>query len=158
MSRVAIVHYPEGQGHATRMLGVAGALERRGAEVVIAGGGPGTRFVELNGYDVYRARPVDFIRDYQYRSPALAYLLARSTPMSVKRTVDVARWLRREPPDVLVTDDMFAVAAATVTRTPFYIVSHNAASLYDAVLDRFITRGINRSQQLLGEEFLYPAV
>jgi len=158
MTEVGVVYYPEGQGHATRMLGIVQALERRGADVHIAGGGPGTRFVELQGYDVYRATAVEFIRDYQYRSPALLYVLTRSFPDSCQRMHDLYRWLKRTSPDVLITDDMFAAVAATITRTPFYIVSHNAMSLYDAVLDQAITWGFNRYQQAVSREFLYPAV
>jgi len=158
MTQIGVVYYPEGQGHATRMLGIVQALERRGAEVHIAGGGPGTRFVELQGYDVYRATAVEFIRDYQYRSPALLHVLMGSLPESWRRIRDLYRWLRRTSPEVLITDDMFAAVAATATRTPFYIVSHNAMSLYDAVLDQAITWGFNRYQQALSKEFLYPAV
>jgi UDP:flavonoid glycosyltransferase YjiC (YdhE family) len=158
MTRIGVVHYPEGQGHATRMLGVVQALERRGAEVSIAGGGPGTRFMELQGYDVYRATAVEFIRDYQYRSPALLHVLMGSLPEGWRRIRDLYGWLQRESPEVLITDDMFAAVAATATRTPFYIVSHNAMSLYDAVLDQAITWGFNRFQQAASREFLYPAV
>jgi len=48
---VAVAHYPEGAGHATRMLAVARSLEAHGASVALAGGGPGTKFVDLHGYD-----------------------------------------------------------------------------------------------------------
>jgi hypothetical protein len=158
MTRVGVVYYPEGQGHATRMLGVVQALERRGADVHIAGGGPGTQFVELLGYDVYRATSVEFIRDYQYRSPALLNVLTRSLPDSWQRIHDLIAWMRRTSPEVLITDDMFAAVAATITRTPFYTVNHNAMSLYDAVLDQTITWAFNRYQQAASREFLYPAV
>jgi hypothetical protein len=158
MTRVAVIYYPEGKGHATRMLGVVQALERRGADVHIAGGGPGTRFVELQGYEVYRATAVEFIRDYQYSSSGLWNVLTRSLPDSWRRIHDLVGWLRRTSPDVLIIDDMFAAVAATVTRTPFYVVNHNAMSLYDAVLDQAMTWGFNRYQQATSREFLYPAV
>jgi hypothetical protein len=158
MTRVGVVYYPEGQGHATRMLGVVQALERRGADVHIAGGGPGTKFVELHGYDVYQATAVEFIRDYQYSSAPVLNVLTGSLRGSHRRIQDLLGWVRRTDPDVLITDDMFAVAAATITRTPFYVVSHNAASLYDAVFDQAVWWGINRYQTVASTEFLYPAV
>lgn len=158
MTRVGVVYYPEGQGHATRMLGVVQALERRGAEVHIAGGGPGTKFVKSQGYDVYRATAVEFIRDYQYSAAPVLNVLTGSLLGSYRRIRDLVRWVRRTGPEVLITDDMFAVAAATITRTPFYVISHNAMSLYDAVFDQAIWWGINRYQEFTSREFLYPAV
>lgn len=156
--QVGVAYYPEGKGHATRMLGVAQALERRGAEVMFAGGGPGTQFVEAHGHDVYRATTVEFIRDYQYCSRALVAVLTRSLPRSCQRVRDLVAWLRRTEMACLVTDDMFAAVAATLTRTPFYVVDHNAMSLYDAVLEQSVTWGVNRSQEIVSERVLYPAV
>jgi len=158
MTRVGVVYYPEGQGHATRMLGVVQALERRGAEVHIAGGGPGTKFVELHGYDVYQATAVEFIRDYQYSAAPVLNVLTGSLGGSCRRISDLVGWIRRTDPEVLITDDMFAVAAASITRTPFYVLSHNAMSLYDAVFDQVIWWVINRYQEFTSREFLYPAV
>ncbi|WP_132059765.1 glycosyltransferase [Halorussus amylolyticus] len=153
---VAVAHYPEGAGHATRMLAVAQAVEDAGADVVLAGGGPGSRFIECNGYDVFRAAPVDYIGDYQQGS--LGRVLTRSVPYSGKRVFDLARWLRREDPAALVTDDMFAAMAASVTGTPLYIVTHNAASYYDAAVEQVFTWLVNRYQLGVAESFLYPAV
>ena len=153
---VAVAHYPEGAGHATRMLAVAQALEDRGAEVVLAGGGPGSRFIEHNGYDVYRAAPVDYIGDYQQGS--IGRVLTRSLPYSGKRVFDFVRWLRREDPAALVTDDMFAAMAAPLAGTPLYIVTHNAASYYDAAVEQVFTWLLNRYQLGVAESFLYPAV
>ncbi|WP_234953615.1 hypothetical protein [Halosegnis longus] len=62
---VAVVHYPEGAGHATRMLAIANALEERGADVSFGGGGAGTEFVSLNGYDAVEPTTVDFIDTFQ---------------------------------------------------------------------------------------------
>ena len=58
---VAVVHYPEGAGHATRMLAVADAFETAAADVSFAGGGAGTEFVALNGYDASEPTAVDYI-------------------------------------------------------------------------------------------------
>ncbi|PSQ30985.1 hypothetical protein BRD06_01585, partial [Halobacteriales archaeon QS_9_67_15] len=48
---VAVTHYPEGAGHATRMAAIAKAIEANGGTVRMAGGGAGTEFVALD----YRA-------------------------------------------------------------------------------------------------------
>ncbi|USZ67536.1 hypothetical protein NGM10_12455 [Halorussus salilacus] len=153
---VAVAHYPEGAGHATRMLAVAQALEDAGATVALAGGGPGTRFVERNGYEVFRAAPVDYIGDYQRGS--VGRVLTRSLPNSGKRVFDLARWLRREDPAALVTDDMFAAMAASLTGTPFHVVTHNAASYYDAAVEQAFTWLVNRYQLAAAESFLFPSV
>src|SRR6056297_2748729 len=157
MSRtVAVAHYPEGAGHATRMLAVAQSLEGEDTDVVLAGGGPGSRFIEYNGYDVYRPATVDFIGDYQGGS--LFDVVGRSVPNSGKRVYDIARWLRREDPDALVTDDMFAAMAAQCTGTPLYVLTHNAASYYDAAVEQVFTWLLNRYQLTVAEGFLYPTV
>jgi len=153
---VAVAHYPEGAGHATRMLAVAQAFEAEGAEVALAGGGPGSRFIEHNGYDVFRAAPVDYIGDYQQGS--VGRVLTRSLPYSGKRVFDFVRWLRRVEPAALVTDDMFGAMAASLTGTPLYVVTHNAASYYDAAVEQVFTWLLNRYQLGAAESFLYPAV
>lgn len=154
--RVAVAHYPEGTGHATKMLAVATEIESRGFDIVLAGGGPGTRFIERNGYDVFRATPVDYIGDYQGGS--LARVFRKSIPESVDRVRDLARWLRREDPAVLVTDDVFAVMAATLTNTPHFVVTHNTAAYYDAVIEQVFTWLLGQYQTLVAEDFLYPTL
>ncbi|MFC4552024.1 MULTISPECIES: glycosyltransferase [Halorussus] len=153
---VAVAHYPEGAGHATRMLAIAQAFEDADVPVTLAGGGPGSRFIECNGYDVFRAAPVDYIGDYQQGS--LGRVVTRSLPYSCKRVCDLARWLRREDPAALVTDDMFGAMAASLTGTSLYIVTHNAASYYDAAVEQVFTWLLNRYQLGAAEAFLYPAV
>ncbi|WP_227353763.1 glycosyltransferase [Haladaptatus salinisoli] len=157
MSRtVAIAHYPEGAGHATRMLAVAQALEGPEIDIVIAGGGPGSQFIEYNGYEVYRPATVDYIGDYQGGS--LFDVVTRSVPNSAKRVFDLARWLRRKDPDALVTDDMFAAMAAQCTGTPLYVLTHNAATYYDAAVEQGFTWLLNRYQLSVARAFLFPAV
>lgn len=155
-TKVAVAHYPEGAGHATRMLAVAKALEARGATVTLAGGGPGARFVERNGYEQFEPASVDFIGDYQGGS--LARVLTHSLPNSARRVYDYVNWLRRERPDALVTDDMFAAMATDFTDIPLYACTHNASSYYDAVIEQGFTWLLNHHQLHAAEAFLYPAV
>ncbi|HET7323625.1 MAG TPA: hypothetical protein VFJ06_04780 [Halococcus sp.] len=155
-STVAVAHYPEGAGHATRMLAVARALEDRGADVTLAGGGPGARFIEYNGYDQFEPFPVDFIGDYQGGS--ILHVLTHSIPNSARRVFDYLDWLEAECPDALLTDDMFAAIAAEFTEIPLFVCTHNASSYYDAVIEQGFTWLLNRHQRHAAEAFFYPAI
>jgi hypothetical protein len=153
---VAVAHYPEGAGHATRMLAVAKALEARGATVTLAGGGPGARFIEYNGYEQFEPSSVDFIGDYQGGS--LLSVLIHSLPNSARRVADYVRWLRRERPDALVTDDMFAAMAAEFVDVSLFVCTHNASSYYDAVIEQGFTWLLHHHQLHAAEAFLYPTI
>lgn len=221
-STVAVAYYPEGAGHATRMLAVARALEARGIGVALAGGGPGAKYVEHNGYEQFSPTAVDFVTDYQGHAPpaegnrgpgsdrpgeerptvdgrsvesdgggkratatadgwtarvagepgrfggrrvgvaeetgSLARVLTRSLPHSAKRVRDYVGWLRDLCPDALVTDDMFAAMAAPIARTPLFVLTHNASSYYDAVIEQAFTWLLNRYQLGAAGAFLYPAI
>ncbi|GAA0646761.1 glycosyltransferase [Salarchaeum japonicum] len=154
---VAVAHYPEGAGHATRMLAVTRELEARGARVSLAGGGPGERFADLLGYDEYVPTRVDFIGDYQ-DGGGLADVLTGSLPDSARRVRDFYRWLRRENPDALVTDDMFAAMAAPMARVPLYVCTHNAPGLYDDTVERAGAWALTAYQVAAARDFLFPAV
>lgn len=138
------------------MLAVARAFEDAGAEVVLAGGGPGAKYLELNGYEQFRPTSVDFIGDYQGGS--ILDVLTRSGPHSGRRVADFRAWLEREQPDALVTDDMFAAMAAPLADVPLFILTHNAASYYDAAIQQVFTWLVNRYQLAAAQEFLFPAV
>jgi len=156
---VAVVHYPEGAGHATRMLAVARELEARGATVELAGGGPGERFVELLGYEAYVPTVVDFIGDYQGNGGgSLVDVLTGSVPDAVRRVRDVARWLRRVDADCVVTDDMFASVAAVLDRVPQYVCTHNTPGYYDDLAERVGAALLTRQQVAASRSFFYPAV
>jgi len=153
---VAVVHYPEGAGHATRMLAVADALETAGADVSFAGGGAGTEFVALNGYDAFEPTAVDYIDSYQGGS--LRRVLTDSVPATTARVTEITGWLREVDPDGLVTDDMFAAMAAIRTGTPLYVVKHDMPSLYDSRVERAGASFHTDIQRAAAERFFYPAV
>jgi hypothetical protein len=216
---VAVAYYPEGAGHATRMLAVAKSLEAHGLGVALAGGGPGAQYVECNGYEQFSPTAVDFIADYQgHGDPAdsdphiesvrgdggqsrrseraavmentgmpaadgwttaignkrgpfdgrrvgvaektgsLRRVLTRSLPNSAQRVIDYVRWLRDLDPAAIVTDDMFAAMAAAIAGTPLFVLTHNASSYYDAVIEQVFTWLLNRGQLRSAEAFLYPAI
>jgi hypothetical protein len=157
MTRIAVAHYCEGAGHATRMLAVANELRERSVNVYVAGGGPGARFVRLHGYEEYEPEPVDYIGDFEDEGSILK-VLVNSVPASVRRVRDYVGWLRRIDPEGVVTDDMFAAIAAVATGTPLFVLTHNAAFLYRKPLERVFTGLWTRFQLGTARAFLYPAV
>jgi|GEM_PF-221650 len=153
---IAVAHYPEGAGHATRMLAVADALVEAGAEVELAGGGAGTQFVALNGYDEFEPTTVDYIDTYQGGS--LRSVLSESVPATAERVTDYVEWLRSLDPDALVTDDMFAAIAATRTDIPLYVLKHDLPALYRDRIERTGAAFHTEFQRSAAREFFYPAV
>ncbi|MFB6138930.1 MAG: glycosyltransferase [Halosimplex sp.] len=153
---IAVAHYPEGAGHATRMLAVAEALECAGASVRVAGGGAGTQFVALNGYDEFEPAVVDYIDTYQDGS--MRRVLAESVPATADRVTDYVEWLREGDFDALVTDDMFAAIAATRTDVPLYALKHDLPALYHDRVERAGARFHTEFQIEAAREFFYPAV
>ncbi|WP_338741557.1 hypothetical protein [Haloplanus salilacus] len=153
---IAVVHYPEGAGHATRMLAVANALADAGAEVSVAGGGAGQAFVALNGYDAFEPTAVDYIDTYQGGS--LRGVLARSLPATTARVTELVRWLRETDPDAVVTDDMFAAMAAVRTDTRLYALKHDLPALYDDRIERAGAAFHTDVQRTAAERLFYPAV
>ncbi|MFC7176760.1 hypothetical protein ACFQL2_08630 [Halosegnis marinus] len=153
---VAVAYYPEGAGHATRMTAIAQALERRGAAVRLAGGGDGSRFVALNGYDEFEPTPVDYIDTYQGDAPHR--VLTESLPATAARIRDYVGWLRRIDPDALVTDDMFAAMAAARVGTPLYVLKHDLPPLYDDPVERAGAAVHTRFQRSAARAFFFPTV
>jgi hypothetical protein len=153
---VAVVHYPEGAGHATRMLAIADALEEAGADVSFGGGGAGTEFVALNGYDAVEPTTVDFIDTYQDGS--LWQSVRHSVPASLGRIADCRAWLASTEPDAVVTDDMFAAMAASRCDVPLYVLKHDMPGLYHNPLERGGARFHTLFQLSAASEFFYPVV
>lgn len=153
---IAVAHYPEGAGHATRMLAIANAIETGGGSVRMAGGGAGTEFVALNGYDEFEPTTVDYIDTYQGGSVWQA--ARRSLPASLRRIADYEAWLSATDPDALVTDDMFAAMAASQYDVPLYVLKHDMPGLYADPIERVGARFHTRFQLSAAREFFYPVV
>jgi hypothetical protein len=153
---IAVAHYPEGAGHATRMLAIADELAARGATVRMAGGGAGSRFVALNGYDAFEPTNVDFIDTVQ--DGTVRQVLTGSLPASANRIADYVGWLRETAPDALVTDDMFAAMAALRIDVPLYVLKHDMPGLYRNRLERAGAAFHTSFQVSAAREFFYPAV
>jgi hypothetical protein len=158
---VAVIHYPEGAGHATRMMGVARELDRRGASVTLAGGGDGRRLYEPNDYTVYEPPRVNYVEEYQHAGSGVhgvARVLAGSVPDSARRVGAIRNWIKEENPDAVVTDDMFGAAAAATTDHPLYALSHDAGAMYDDPVVGSATRAVNAGVGHAAARFFCPAV
>ena len=131
IEKVAIVYWCDGAGHAARSIPVAKEFRARGIEVAIGGGGPGERFVDLNGFD----QPEFTTVTVEGNTPKafLEHTLFDLVPSSVRRLREVTGWLREEDPDVLITDDVFAGLAAARLGIDFYRIDHLTTDLFGAV-------------------------
>ncbi|MFQ3474995.1 hypothetical protein HKK80_01870 [Halonotius sp. F2-221B] len=131
IEKVAIVYWCDGAGHAARSIPVAKEFRARGIEVAIGGGGPGERFVDLNGFD----QPDLTTVTVEGNTPKafLEHTLFDLVPSSVRRLREVTGWLREEDPDVLITDDVFAGLAAARLGIDFYRIDHLTTDLFGAV-------------------------
>ncbi len=154
--KVAVAHYCEGAGHATRMLAVVEELEAAGYETVLAGGGPGTKFVEATGYTEYAPLDVDFVGDYQ--GGGLLDVLRNSGPAVYERVSQYRSWFDDETPVLLVTDDISAAIAATLHGQRYVYVSHDPADFYTTTVERAGAWLRNRIAGRGAEQFLLPKV
>lgn len=155
-SKVAVAHYCEGAGHATRMLAVAEELEAAGYDTVIAGGGPGTKFVEANGYTEYDPHAVDFIGDLQ--GGGVLDVLGNSAPAVYERVRQYREWFDDEAPDLLVTDDISAAIAAALHGQQYVYVTHDPSAFYTTTIERVGAWVRNRIALRTAEQFLLPKV
>lgn len=153
---IAVAHYCEGAGHASRMLAVAGALEDAGYETTMAGGGPGQVFVERNGYEEHDPQQVDFVEAFQ--RGRLWDVLSGSFPDAAARVREYVRWLRDEGPLFLVADDITAAIAATLSGTPYYYLTHDPADFYTTAVERVGALVRNRFAVRTAELFALPKV
>lgn len=154
--KVAVAHYCEGAGHATRMLAVVEELEAAGYDVVIAGGGPGTKFVEANGYAEFEPTVVDFVEDLQDGS--LLEVARNSVPALYERVTQYRGWFDEEAPALLVTDDISAAIAASLHGQRYVYLSHDPADFYGSAVERVGAWVRNHVAGYRAEQFLQPKV
>ena len=151
---IAVGHYCEGAGHATRMLAVAEAIADRGYEFEIAGGGPGEPFVEANGYTERPLPQVDFVGGYQ--SDNDSHVVFDGVPNLVRRVRAYVDWLDEIEPPVFLTDDICGCLAASLARQRYVYVSHDPAAFYDSAAERTSAWIRNRIPALTAETFCFP--
>ncbi len=154
--KIAVAHAPEGAGNAIRMLAIASELKKNGKEVVMAGGGPGSLFVELNGFEEFEPATVDFIDERE--AGGLKDAILKNGPQSVRRFQEFSGWLEKEKPAAVVTDDPFAAFASKSQGTHFFRVDHSKAEFYDSQFERNLHRLFNWFSIEFGEEFFFTCV
>lgn len=150
-SKIAVTHAPEGAGNAIRMLAVAKKLREKEHEVVMAGGGPGKMFVEMNGFDEYVPEVIDFISERENGSTARAVI--DETPVFLKRFMDFYSWTSEQQPDIMVTDDPLAMLAAKMQGIEFVRIEHSRAGMMSRGLERYSHKIANYLSIKLGEKF-----
>lgn len=155
---IALAHAPEGAGNATRMLAVAEALTARGASVELAGGGPGARFIRMNGYDEFEPTILDFIDRREGDDGSVVDALRHAAPRVVRRFREFYDWLKRVDPAVLLTDDPFAAIPALALGVPFFRVDHSSVACYDEQFERLAHGAFNRFSLSMGEGFFFTSV
>jgi len=154
--KVAVGHYCEGAGHATRMLAIAEALADRGYAFEISGGGPREPFVEANGYTERDLPEVDFIGGYQGGSEAR--VVRDGVPDLIARVRDYMDRLDELEPATFLTDDICGCLAASLARQHYVYVSHDPTAFYDTVPEQASAWIRNRIPGVTAEAFCFPKV
>lgn len=126
--KTAFVYWCDGTGHAARAIPVLKELEKRGEEIAVAGGGPGAKFVEMNGFEqpglthvaVKGSTPLKFIK----------HTFSSLIPSIISRTRELNKWMKEEDPERVVTDDLFAALVAIKQGREFYRIDHLTPDLF----------------------------
>lgn len=155
---IALAHGPEGAGNATRMLAIAEELGRVDVPFVLAGGGPGAGFLEMNGFEEYEPTTLDFIAKREAEDATLLHALAHAFPRVYRRFLDFFGWLRRENPRALLTDDPVAAIPAGLLGIPWYRLDHTTVSCYSRGFERFSFRLFNGLSLRASQGFFLTSV
>jgi len=129
--KVAFVYWCDGAGHAARSIPVLKELESRGIDVSVAGGGPGKKFVQMNGFEHPDLEHVAVKGDGVFSF--LKHTIFDLIPSSVKRFKQVHGWLKDEDPDKVVTDDIFTAISCSIQGIEFYRIDHLTPGLFGPV-------------------------
>ncbi len=138
------------------MLPVVDRLEAAGYETVLAGGGPGTKFVEENGHTEYEPATVAFVEDFQ--DGGLLDVLRNSGPGLYDRVQEYRAWYRAQSPALILADGISAAIAAAADDREYLYVSHDPAEFYDNPVERLGAVARNRLAMRTATRFLLPKV
>jgi UDP-N-acetylglucosamine:LPS N-acetylglucosamine transferase len=152
---VGFVYWCDGAGHAARCIPVLKELESRDIEVSVAGGGPGKKFVEMNGYEhpdlthvaVKGSTPLSFLK----------HTFGNIIPNIFRRTKELNRWMKEEDPDKVVTDDLFAMFVAIRHGKEFHRIDHLTPSLFGPVWG-IPLKIYNKTALLFGEQIIVTSL
>jgi len=153
--KIGFVYWCDGAGHAARAIPVLKELRSRGIEVAAAGGGPGSRFVDLNGFEqpglthvaVKGSTPLKFLK----------HTFGKLIPNVFKRTKEVSNWMKEEDPDKVITDDLFAMLVAIKQGRKVYRIDHVTPSLF-GLKWRIPSKIYNKFSLLFGEQIIVTSL
>ena len=138
------------------MLAVVDRLEAAGYETVMAGGGPGAKFVEENGHREYEPATVAFVEDFQ--NGGFLDVLRNSGPGLYDRVQEYRAWYRAQSPALVLADGISAAIAAAADDREYLYVSHDPAAFYDNPVERVGAVVRNRLAMRTATRFLLPKV
>lgn len=153
--KVAFVYWCDGAGHAARSIPVLKELESRDIEVSVAGGGPGKKFVQMNGYEhpdlthvaVKGSTPISFVK----------HTFGSLIPSIFKRTRELNQWMKEEDPDKVVTDDLFAMLVAIRQGKEFHRIDHLTPGLF-GLRWRIPSKIYNKLSLIFGEQIIVTSL
>ncbi len=159
--KIAIIYWVEGAGHAARAIPVANELRDRGHDVLMAGNGPGQRFVELNGFESPELAEINFsdnIRDPDVgKIEFLREFFTGDIPSLFRRYRQIKQLLNQEEPDKLVTDDLFAALAAIRSDTELYRIDHVMPEYFTGIT-RLSSKVYNYLSLVFGEKIFITSL
>lgn len=153
---IGIIHYCEGAGHAMRMLAIAEELEERGFSTKITGGGPGEKFVELNRGSNYSPAEIDIYE--LFNEKGVLWALAKLPSEFLDRLSDLRKWIRKEDPEVLLTDGPIGPIAAILERKKLYTLQHTDFHTPESLTDKLFTYVYTRFLSIPSSRIFYPAI
>ena len=155
-NEIGIIYYCEGAGHAMRTLAVAQQLEKRGLEVKMTGGGPGEKFLELNGRSDFS--PTVIKPGTRMHSEGLISALTHLPGNLVQRARDINSWLKENDPDIVLADGPLAAFVASLTRRRFYFLNHWDWKLPESRVEKLNTFFVNSILSFRAEKIFSPAI
>lgn len=155
MVQAGIIYHCEGAGHAMRMLAIAERLKDKDIDVIMTGGGPGEKFLEMRGLSDYTPTVTDMRGKFTDNTfKALFYMLSEP----IDRLKDLRCWIREEDPEVIVTDDVLGLIAAFLEGKKFYTVTHVSKDVPESTLEGWLTWAVNKLTARKNEEMFYCTV
>lgn len=153
--KVGFVYWCDGAGHAARAIPVLKELESRGIDVAVAGGGPGSSFVEINGFEqpnlthvaIKGGNPLKFFK----------YAFGSLIPNMLRRTKEISAWMKEENPDKVVTDDIFAMLVAIKQGRAIYKIDHITPSLLE-LRWRILSKIYQKFFLIFGEQIIVTSL
>ncbi len=153
--KVAIVYWCDGAGHAARAIPVAKEVKSRGNDLAIAGGGPGSMFVDMNGFE--QPGLTEAAVKGSSITGFLKHTFGSLIPNIFRRTREISDWMREEDPDKVVTDDLFAILVAIYQGRELYRIDHITPGMF-GLKWRIPAEIYNRLSLLFGEQIIVTSL